>query len=170
MKTCPMCGMPQLEKGLAACAFCGYEEKPLSALSKKQIYDLLASYEYEDASDGIRIKSVKNIRDIALRGAIAVPHFVTEIGEEAYACCKFLARVELPGALRSIGSGAFAHCRDLFDIYIPMGVTHMGKAVFEGCYDLGVVRCAAPEQPKDWDADWLSGCSARVEWSASDED
>ncbi len=171
MKICAMCGMPQLEKGASSCQFCGYEEKPLAELSQKCIYDLMASYEYEKTEDGgLRIKTVKNIRDIALRGAIAVPHFVTEIEAEAYSCCKFLARIELPKALRSIGSGAFAYCRDLFDVFIPESVTHMGKGVFADCYDLGVVRCAAPEKPQGWDDGWLDGCSARVEWGSTNED
>ena len=170
MKTCPACGMPQLKKNAVACQFCDYTEKPLSEMSKTQIHELLASYEYERTEDGIRIKTVKNIRDIALRGSISIPHFVTEIESEAYSCCKFLARVELPRALRSIGDGAFAYCRDLFDIFIPASVTHMGKAVFEGCYDLGSVRCEAPEKPEGWSDAWLEGSSATVEWSSTDEE
>ena len=170
MKICAMCGMPQLEKGASSCQFCGYEEKPLSALSKTQICDLMASYEYEENEDGLRIKTVKNIRDIALRGSVAVPHIVTEIADGAYSCCKFLAVIELPQALRAIGGGAFSYCRDLFDAFIPESVTHMGKAVFEGCYDLRVIRCAAKEKPSGWDDGWLDGCSARVEWGSTNED
>ena len=171
MKICPMCGMPQFEKGLKSCQFCEYEEKPVGELSKKQINDLMASYEYDVTEyGGYRIKTVKNIRDIALRGSVCVPHFVTEIEEEAYSCCKFLARIYLPEELRSIGDGAFAHCRDLFDIFIPESVTHMGKGVFFNCYDLGVIRCAVSEKPEGWDEGWLDGCDARVEWSCTDED
>ena len=170
MKICPMCGITQLKKGLTVCQFCGYEEKTLSELSQRQIHDLMASYEYEKMPDGgFRIKAVKNIRDIALRGAVCVPNFVTEIEAEAYSFCKFLARIELPKGLRSIGSGAFAYCRDLFDVLIPESVTHMGKGVFANCYDLKVVRCAASEKPEGWDEGWLDGCDALVEWSSADE-
>lgn len=170
MKFCPMCGMVQLEKGLTVCQFCDYEEKPIEKLSKKEIYDLMASYEYERIEDGIRIKSVKNIRDIALRGAVAIPHFVTEIAADAFAHCKFLARIELPRGLRSIGEGAFAHCRDLFDVFIPERVNYIGKGAFSNCYDLSVVCAAAPVQPDGWDSEWLLDCSAKVEWSSTDED
>lgn len=168
MKICPMCGMSQLEATSTVCQFCDYEEKPIEELSKQEINDLLASYEYERIEDGVRIKSVKNIRDIALRGSVAIPHFVTEIAAEAFSCCKFLARIELPKGLRSIGDGAFAYCRDLFDVFIPSSVSHIGKGAFSSCYDLGVIRSAAPTQPEDWDSDWLSGCSAKVEWSSVD--
>ena len=169
MKFCPMCGMSQFKKEVTKCEFCDYEEKEFSALSQQQINELMASYDYEIINDGVRIIAVKNIRDIALRGSVAIPHFVTEIAADAFSCCKFLARIDLPKKLRSIGDGAFAHCRDLFDVFIPSSVTHMGKAVFSNCYDLGVVCVAAPTSPEGWDSEWLSGCSAKVEWSSIDE-
>lgn len=169
MKFCPMCGMPQLEAGLKVCQFCDYEEKPIAELSKQEIYDLMAPYEYEWIEDGARIEAVKNGRDIALRGAVAIPHFVTEIAEDAFSHCKFLARIELPKGLRSIGSGAFARCRDLFDVFIPSSVSYIGKGAFADCYDLSVIRSAASAQPDGWDSEWLAGCSAKVEWSSSDE-
>ena len=170
MKFCPMCGMPQLKAGLTVCQFCNYEEKPVGNLSKREIYDLMAPYEYEWIGDGIRIKTVKNVRDIALRGAVAIPHFVTEIAAGAFSHCKFLARIELPRGLRSIGDGAFAYCRDLFDVFIPAGVSYIGKGAFSCCYDLVAIRSAAPTQPDTWDGEWLLGSSAKVEWSSNDEE
>ena len=170
MKFCPMCGMPQLKAGLEACQFCDYREKPIEELSKKELYDLMASYEYERIEDGVRIVAVKNIRDIALRGSVAIPHFVTEIAADAFAHCKFIARIFLPSGLRSIGDGAFTHCRDPFDVFIPESVDHIGKGAFADCYDLSVIRVAAPRQPEGWDSEWLAECSARVEWCATDED
>ena len=170
MKFCPMCGMPQMTAGVTVCAFCDYEEKPIEELGKQEIYDLMAPYEYQRTEGGVRIEAVKNNRDIALRGAVAIPHFVTEIAADALSHCKFLARIELPKGLRSIGDGAFAHCRDLFDVFIPAGVSHIGKGAFADCYDLGVIRVAAPAQPDGWDSEWLSGCSAKVAWSSTDEE
>ena len=170
MKFCPMCGMPQLEAGLTACQFCDYKEKPIEELSKQEIYNLMASYEFEQTEDGVRIVEVKNIRDIALRGAVAIPHFVTEIAADAFSHCKFIARIELPKGLRSIGNGAFAHCRDLFDVFIPASVGYIGEGAFSDCYDLSVIHAAAPAQPDGWNNLWLSGCSARVEWSSTDEE
>ena len=170
MKFCPMCGMTQLKTGSTKCQFCDYEEKPLDALSEREISDLMASYEYERIEDGVRIVAVKNIRDIALRGSVSIPHFVTEIDAEAFSCCKFLARIELPKGLRSIGDGAFAYCRDLFDVFIPESVSYIGKGAFADCYDLGVISVAASAQPEGWDSRWLSDCSARVEWSSTDEE
>ena len=169
MKFCPMCGMSQLKAGLTACQFCNYVEKPIDELSKKEIQLLLAPYEYKMIEDGVRIEAVKNHRDIALRGAVAIPHFVTEIAADAFADCKFLARIDLPKGLHSIGDGAFAYCRDLFDVFIPESVSHIGKGAFRNCYDLSVICTALPSQPKGWNSEWLSDCHAKVEWSSSDE-
>ena len=166
MKFCPMCGTSQSKSGLTVCEFCDYEEKEIDALSEQELCDLMAPYNYERIADGVRIKSVKNDR---MRGTVAIPHVVTEISTEAFAGCKFLTRIALPNRLRSIGAGAFSHCRDLFDVFIPVGVNHVGKGAFADCYDLGVICAAAPAQPDGWDSDWLSDCSAKVEWSSIDE-
>ena len=170
MKFCPMCGMSQFKAGATACEFCDYEEKSFAELSQQQISELMAPYEYEMIEDGARILAVKNGRDLSLRGSVAVPHFVTEISANAYAHCKFLARIDLPKGLRYIGEGAFAQCRDLFDVFIPASVGYVGKGAFADCYDLSVICAAADEQPEGWDSEWLSDCSAKVEWSSACEE
>lgn len=167
MKFCPMCGTTQSEAELTVCQFCDYEEKPFKELSRQEIGELMAPYEYEWIEGGVRIEAVKNCR--TLRGAVAIPHFVTEIAANAFSCCKFLARIDLPKGLRFIGDSAFAQCRDLFDVFIPESVSYIGKGAFSDCYDLSVIRSAAPTQPNGWDCEWLSGCSAKVEWSSTDE-
>ena len=169
MKFCPMCGTSQSSVGATVCWLCDYEEKPLDQLPQEEIDELMASYEYERLADGVRIRTVKNGRNTALRGKVAIAHFVTEIAPYAFADCKFLARIDLPKGLRSIGDGAFAYCRDLFDVFLPDSVSHMGKGVFADCYDLGVICAAAPTQLEDWSSEWLTGCDAKVEWSATDE-
>ena len=170
MKFCPMCGASQPSRRTTVCFLCNYEEKPQEKLSKQEIYELMAPYEYDWVADGARINAVKNSRDLALRGAVSIPNFVTEIAAGAFAHCKFLARIALPQGLRSIGEGAFAHCRDLFDVFIPEGVDYIGKGAFADCYDLCVVCAAAPEQPKGWDSEWLADSSAAVAWSYTDEE
>ena len=167
MKFCPMCGTSQSNAHATVCWLCDYEEKPLNALSDEEFNDLMAPYAYTKTENGIRIDGVKNERN--MRGSIGIPHFVTEIAANAFAHCKFLARVALPQGLRSIGDGAFAECRDLFDVFIPAGVTHMGKGVFANCYDLGVICAAAPAQPEGWDSAWLADSAAKVEWSSTKE-
>ena len=167
MKFCPMCATTQSEVGVKVCELCDYEEKQLEEISEKEFDELMAPYEYERTRDGVRIKAVENER--ALRGKVAIPHFVTEIAAGAFANCKFIARLDLPRGLCSIGDNAFANCRDLFDIFIPESVSYIGKGAFADCYDLSVICVAAAAQPDTWDISWLSDCSAKVEWSSTDE-
>ena len=167
MKFCPMCGSSQSDIKATVCWLCDYEEKPYEELSEEEFSELMMPYEYEKIDDGVRIVAVKNAR--SLRGSVAVPNFVTEIAAHAFADCKFLARIALPKGIRSIGDGAFAHCRDLFDVFIPESVSYIGKSAFSDCYDLGVICCAASEQPSGWDSEWLSGCDAKIEWSSIEE-
>jgi hypothetical protein len=164
-----MCGSSQNDIKSKVCTFCDYEEKRIEELSKEEFYDLMSPYEYEMTEDGVRINSVKSGRNLALRGAVGIPHFVTEIASYAFAGCKFLSRIGLPNGLRSIGEGAFANCRDLFDVLIPESVTYIGKGAFADCYDLGVICSAVAIQPDGWDKEWLLGCSAKVEWNSVDE-
>ena len=134
MKFCPMCGSSQAQAGMTVCRWCDYEDKPIHQLSKQEIDDLMAPYEYEWIEDGARIIAVKSHRSISLRGAVGIPHFVTEIEADAFSYCKFLARIDLPRRLRSIGDGAFAQCRDLFDVFIPESVTHLGEDAIDADY------------------------------------
>lgn len=169
MRICPMCQTPWLSED-HICMFCDYDSQtPVSELSRTQINDFMSSYEYSITDEGgYRIITVKNIRDIALRGGVALPPFVTEISDGAFANCKFISIIELPRGLKSIGEDAFGGCRDLFDVFIPETVTNMGKSVFADCYSLKNIRCAAPEKPSDWDANWLDGCDAKVTWGCDE--
>lgn len=165
MRICPMCQMSGLSEG-HVCQFCDYDvQKPVSELSQTQINDMMSLYEHSVADDGgYRIITVKNIRDIALRGGVSLPPFVTEIADGAFSSCKFISVIELPHGLKSIGENAFGGCQDLFDVFIPETVTNMGKAVFADCYFLKNIRCAASKQPLEWDVNWLDGCNAEVTW------
>ena len=166
MKFCPMCGSSQDDSKSTICGFCDYQEKPFNELSKQEIDELMLPFEYEVIDGGVKIVSVKNIR---IRGCVAIPHFVTEIASNAFAFCKFISRVDLPKGLRYIGEGAFMQCRDLFDVFIPESVSYIGKGVFSNCYDLGVICVASKTQPDGWDKEWLLDCTAKVEWSSIDE-
>jgi len=163
MKTCPVCHGPWLSKA-QYCPFCKYEaQKPASEPPAKEADDPMAPYKYSVTADGgYRIITVKNVRDVALRGRVSLPSRVTEIADGAFACCKFMSVIELPNGLVSIGENAFGGCRDLFDVFIPETVTTVGKAAFADCESLANIRLAAPALPPLWDADWLEGCHAKV--------
>ena len=177
MKICPMCSMIQFDfvekKNPNVCMvpMCGFEDKPVDQLTGKEINNLLGAYEYEKLEDGTyRIVGVENLRDIGLRGPVALSQIVSEIDEDAMSHLKFMTIIELPRGLRSIGNEAFASCRDLFKVFIPKTVTSMGKGVFKNCYDLKRIECEAEAMPEGWDPEWLEGCDAEPVWGVPEID
>ena len=165
MKVCPMCNI-SFDKRVSTCKYCHYEEKPLSEISDKLLGQIMAPYLYEKTEDGgIRINGVCNPRSMDLRFSVGVPHFVTEIGADAFAHCKFIDDLELPEGLRVIGDRAFGYCKGLTHLYIPESVTHVGKAIFEESLNMEGVCCAAYDKPEGWDDDWMGECTAWVQWN-----
>ena len=192
MRSCPVCFKMQPKTGSTKCEFCGYEEKPLTQITKSQIGKFLSSYDCERIEDGVRIVMLKDTRDFTLLFPVILPHFVTEIGANAFSDSKYLLHIELPDGLRVIGdgafsycelhktvfipssvtyigSGAFAHCGDLNTMFIPPSVRYIGKGAFAHCDSLKVIWIAASAQTDGWDEDWLEDCPAFVEWSVTDE-
>ena len=177
MKICPMCSMIQMDflkredPNVCGVTMCGFRDKPASEMSEEELRNLLGAYEYEKLEDGTyRIVGVENIRDIGLRGPVALSQIISEIDEEAMSHLKFMTVLELPKGLRSIGNYAFASCRDLFNVFIPKTVTSMGKGVFSDCYDLHRITCEAESMPEGWDPDWLEGCDATPVWGIPEID
>ena len=165
VKVCPECNFSFNEK-VTACKYCGYEEKPLSELSEKRLSQIMEPYRYEKTEDGgVRINGVHDNRDIRLRFSVGVPNFVTEIGEDAFAHCKFIDELDLPDGLRAIGDRAFSYCKGLTHLHIPEGVTRVGKAIFEESLNMEGVYCAAYDKPEGWDGEWMGECTAWVQWN-----
>lgn len=57
------------------------------------------------------------------------------ISERAFACCRFLKKVELLSC-RSISDAAFKYCDDLKTIKLPQNIDYIGGCVFTGCKSL----------------------------------
>ena len=61
---------------------------------------------------------------------------VTVIGKKAFAGCKKITSVYIPGTVTAIEKGSFENCLSLQGIVIPDGVTTIGKGAFSGCSSL----------------------------------
>ncbi|MDE7167063.1 MAG: leucine-rich repeat domain-containing protein, partial [Bacteroidaceae bacterium] len=62
-----------------------------------------------------------------------VTYSVTAIGDHAFAYCKNLTSVTIPGSVVSVDVRAFNECTALTSVTIPHGVVSMGEYVFFGC-------------------------------------
>ncbi len=66
--------------------------------------------------------------------SITVPAGITQIGDQAFACCDVKEIIFEDGSkLESIGNGAFHNCDYLTDITIPEGVKSIGYDAFGYC-------------------------------------
>jgi len=75
---------------------------------------------------------------------VTIPDHVTDIGDDAFACCDFLTTIQLPRNLVSIGAYAFRDCKSLRAVYLPSTVTHIGHGAFQHCTSLRFFYVPAP--------------------------
>ena len=66
-----------------------------------------------------------------------------EINEGAFANCKGLTKIELPGTLTNINEGTFKNCEGLTEIIIPDKVISIGDSAFADCENLSTVYNAS---------------------------
>ena len=169
MKYCPLCVCGELkEDEPRVCDSCGFVDKSVEELTKREKAKLLGSFDFEELSDGTyRIIGVKNSRDLLLRESVGVSRIVSEIGDRAMAHLKFMTELELPAGLRVIGDEAFASCKGLCKVFIPETVKSVGKGIFKDCHELKEIYCQAESMPEGWDGGWLDGCDAYPFWGMS---
>ncbi|MBP3228801.1 MAG: leucine-rich repeat domain-containing protein [Bacteroidaceae bacterium] len=75
------------------------------------------------------------VDNTSLRSVI-FPGTVTTIAEDAFYCCKALARADLPTSLKSIGNKAFYYCSSLERLDLPSSLTSIGSEAFYYCKSL----------------------------------
>ena len=68
--------------------------------------------------------------------SIALPKFVTEIGEEMFSGCTNLETIVLPDTVTKIGYGAFTGCSSLQTLSVPHSVTILDAYTFSECVNL----------------------------------
>lgn len=75
--------------------------------------------------------------------SVTIPNSVTEIGDEAFSCCKNLSDVCLPDSVRKIGSEVFAHCQNLTSISLGSRLEYIGADIFTDCHSLKEIKVPA---------------------------
>ena len=75
--------------------------------------------------------------------SVALPKTVTKIGANAFEGCSVLANTTLPAALTTIGDKAFYACDAMTTVAIPAKVTSIGKGAFGNCQSLKSVSVSS---------------------------
>lgn len=66
-----------------------------------------------------------------------------EIGDEAFASCKALTEIIIPGRAKKLGESVFDGCRNLVTVAFEEGVTELGDGAFMNCDSLVTVHFPA---------------------------
>ncbi len=93
----------------------------------------------------------------SLKGTIAIPDSVTEIGSSAFSGCTGLTSITIPDSVTKIKLGAFSGCTGLTSINIPDSVTEIGRGAFSGC--TGLTSINIPKSVTGIGMNAFSGCT-----------
>ncbi|MDE7478129.1 MAG: leucine-rich repeat domain-containing protein, partial [Lachnospiraceae bacterium] len=107
-------------------------EKELPPLAKQAVMDSLNCFKTDE--NGVLIECTGNISRLRLA------YGITEIGEGAFQDGNLLTTITFPPTVREIGNRAFAGCKWLQEVRQAGGVTKIGANAFSGCGTLRFVE------------------------------
>ncbi len=94
----------------------------------------------------------------AKEGIYMMPETVTEIHNEAFSGCKFLAEVYVSKNATSLGCSVFRNCLGLKRIVIPQGLLSIGDRAFEGT---SIESIVLPEGIEEIGHSWFADCKMK---------
>lgn len=100
--------------------------------------NVLGLFEYKENTE-ITDSSGNLGNDHVLRKSITA-YGLTEVGERAFAGCKYVTSIKFEGNTQSIGTHAFEDCEELTTVNLPATVSKLGTRPFAGCTKLSVVN------------------------------
>ena len=100
--------------------------------AKIELKDEMKNFEFTSTTTTCHITSLmdKTVTEIA------IPDYVTSIGNLAFSYCTGLTSVTIGNSVKSIGESAFSCCTSLTSVTIPDSVTSIGEDAFSGCTSL----------------------------------
>lgn len=90
--------------------------------------------------------------------SINIPEHITVIGQEAFAGCEKLAKVDFPQKLKVIEKDAFLGCKNLEKLELPETLEVIGETAFMGCESLTEV--VLPQSVKKIGKNVFFGCKS----------
>lgn len=84
---------------------------------------------------------------ISLKDLNVLPYSINLIGDNTFAGCTGLERIELPSSVKSIGENAFGNCSNLTTVTLPNSIVNVGKLAFRRCNKLTTLRIGNQTPP-----------------------
>lgn len=103
----------------------------------------------------------------ALR-SVEIGDSVTKIGTRTFGWCSNLYNIVIGNNVTSIGEYAFYYCTSLVSVIIPENITFIGEYTFANCTGLKIY-CEAEEIPSGWGLNWNPD-DCPVVWGYFDEE
>lgn len=126
-------------------------------VSTEKLEECIIAHTYQDGKGIIRFdKPVTNIGNDAFYccrnlQSIFLPDSVVTIGDRAFSYCLSLTTITIPNSVTEIGHWAFEGCKSLTSITIPNSVTNLHASTFTNCENLSSIICLATIPPIFWD-------------------
>jgi hypothetical protein len=62
-----------------------------------------------------------------------IPDGVSEVGDDAFAGCRYVSSVTIPDGVTTMGNFSFYGCQDISNVIIDSGVVNIGQGAFTDC-------------------------------------
>lgn len=76
---------------------------------------------------------------------VSLPNSITSIGDTSFYGCSSITSIEMPSNLRSIGYMAFCECTSLTSLNLPASLTTISEYAFDGCNNLTSIIINKPQ-------------------------
>lgn len=92
-------------------------------------------------------ESVERLADYSLSfgsfKAVKLPRGLAEIGQEAFAVCRNIEKIEIPERVETILHGTFRQCEGLKEVVLPEGMETIKSCAFWNCPELEMINLPA---------------------------
>ena len=100
---------------------------------------------------------------------VILPESVTALPMRMFDGCG-LKEFAVPSTVATVRNYSFTDCTSLKKVFIAKGITSIGTGAFNGFTEDQAIYIEAASQPSGWDADWTTGCKAKIKWGATKAD
>lgn len=104
-----------------------------------RLLKVLGNPERVEVKDGVKVVCSDACQGLDCLREVVMPLSVTELGNRAFAECRNLVKVTMPG-VESIAAWCFYHCENLKEVALPFTLRGIWRSAFSGCKALEQIK------------------------------